>query len=164
MAGQKVLVLHVGSVMLPDSAADRAPVRELASGTLDSALARSNTGVEWVGLAAQRRAVRRNPTLAVNPDRIPLDMLADPTVDRVPASVILQMRGLAAVTGTRFAMAPAIVRINASGSGFRATYVIAMVDTRTSTVMARMRATGTGATPEAALQAAAATVVATSNN
>lgn len=161
MASQKVLLVHVGAMLADDSALDRSQLREIAYEALDTALARANTAVDWVTVEEQRRAARRNPTVAVNPDRVPVDMLADPAVDRLPPATVIQLRGIAAMTGSRFALIPAAARIaRVPAGGVRATYVVVMADTRSAQVMARLRATATGATPREALLAAAAKVVA----
>jgi len=165
LSGQKVLLIHVGAVIAADSLLSRDSSREIAYGALDSVIARQNTGVEIVTLAEQRRSVRRNPAVAVNPDRIPVEMLAEAGADRLPQGAVIQLRGLAALTGTRLALIPALAHVVAlPAGGYRATYVMVMADTRSAAVMARLRATANGSSPLEALQAAAAQVVSGSPN
>jgi hypothetical protein len=115
-----------------------------------------------MGLEEQRRAARRNPTLGLEPDQFATEYLLGATVDRVPDPLWGQIRELAAITGARFAVAPAAVRIAGAAGTFAASYVVVVADVRTGTVMFRSRAAGPPEpTPEAALAAAAATVIAT---
>ena len=92
-------------------------------------------------------------------------MLAEAGADRLPQGAVIQLRGLAALTGTRFALIPALAHVVAlPAGGYRATYVMVMADTRSAAVMARLRATANGSSPLEALQAAAAQVVSGSPN
>jgi len=158
LSGQKVMVLQIGTLVSPDTAGHQA-LRQSAATTLDTALERANTGVDWVGVAEQRRAVRRNPTVAVNPDRLATETLLDPSVERVPPSLVISMRALAAMTGSRYALAPAALRFLPEAGGIKATWVMVLADSRTGNIMARLRASGTGATMQEALVAASARVL-----
>jgi len=159
LSGQKLLVLQIGAVIAADTAAQQA-ARQAAGPALDTALERANTGIDWVTVAEQRRAARRNPTVSVNPERLPTDQLLDPAVDRVPPGLVISMRALAAMTGSRYALAPAALRVTPVSGGYDATWVMVLADSRTGNVMARLRASGSGTTMEEALQAASARVVA----
>lgn len=152
------MVLQIGALVYSDTSGQQA-LRASAGTTLDTALERANTGVDWVGIAEQRRAVRRNPTVAVNPDRLATETLLDPSVERVPPSLVISMRALAAMTGTRYALAPAALRFLPENGGIKATWVMVLADSRTGNIMARLRASGTGATMQEALMAASARVV-----
>lgn len=158
LSGQKLLVLQVGAIIAPDSMPP-AILRQAALELLDTALAHANTGADFVGLAEQRRATRRNPTVAVNPERLPTETLLDPSVERVPPGLVISMRALAAMTGSRHALAPAALRIVTTPGVVTATWVIVLADSRTGNIMARLRATGMGATMEEALRNASARVV-----
>ena len=167
LAGTKVLILHIGAILLSDSTSDPVQaqmraraIRESATIAIDTALSRSQSGVEWVTLEQQRRAARRNPTVAVNPDRLATEMLTDPSVERVPPSLTVGMRALAAMTSSRYGVVPAALYVAEQNGQVYATFLIVLADSRTSNVLARLKASGTGSTIEAALLAAASSIIA----
>ncbi len=168
LTGANVLLLTVGTVVVGDTARPlvelegrRTALLAAANAQLDTALRRDAREVTWMGLEEQRRAARRNPTLGVDPDRLGTAYLFDPSVDRVPDPLWAGVRTLAAVTDARFALVPAAVRIAGTPDSLVATYVVVIADTRTGTVLGRTRAVGRAQrTPEAALAAAAAALVA----
>src|SRR5437867_408309 len=106
MAGTSVLLLEVGAVVIGDSTgvpsdleARRSALVEVAYSALDTALRRDAREVTWVGLDEQRRAVRRNPTLGLEPERFPTHYMVGGDVDRVPDPLWGQLRTLGAITG-----------------------------------------------------------------
>jgi len=115
-----------------------------------------------MGLEEQRRAARRNPTLALEPSQFATAYMEGADVDTVPDPLWGQLRTLGAITGARFAVVPAAARIAGSPGALVASYIIVVADVRTGGVLFRARATGRpSATPEAALVSAAGTVIAT---
>jgi hypothetical protein len=167
--GSSVLLLVVGGLSLgdstgtlPDLETRRAELLQAANATLDTAVRLNGRGVTWMGLEEQRRAARRNPTLGLEPDQFATSYLLGGTVDRVPDPLWGQLRSLGAITGARFAVVPAAVRIAGQPGALTASYVVVVADVRTGTVMFRSRAAGRPmASPEAALASAAGTVIAT---
>lgn len=168
LAGSSVLVLAVGTLAVGDSGAAvgdlearRQTLLDAANAALDSALRRDGRDVHWMGLEEQRRAVRRNPTLGLEPDRFATAYLFDPRVDRIPDPLWAQVRTLAAITGARFAVAPAAARLAGQPGALSAAFVLVVADTRTGQVLWRGRAQGRpAATAEAALALAAGTAIA----
>jgi hypothetical protein len=169
LSGSKVLILVTGGVVLGDSTGtlpqletERTAILDIANTTLDTALRRDAREVEWQGLEEQRRAARRNPTLNLNPDRFPTAYTAAATVERIPDPLWAQVRTLSAVTGARYAVIPAAVRVTGRDSAYIAEYVIVGADTRRGAIVFRSRALGTAApTLRAAFASAAAHLVMT---
>lgn len=167
--GSNVLLLVVGGLSLGDSTGTlpdlelrRAALLLSANSSLDTAVRLNGRGVTWMGLEEQRHAARRNPTLGLDPDQFATSYLIGSTVDRIPDPLWGQVRSLGAITGARFAVVPAAVRIAGVAGSLTATYIVVVVDVRTGTVMFRARATGRPmASAEAALASAAGTVIAT---
>ena len=168
LSGSNVLLLVAGGILLGDSAAPlpeldahRPALLDMANAALDTALRRDGRDVNWMGLAEQRQAARRSPTLGLDPDRFATAYLFDPKVDRVPDPLWGQVRSLAAITGARFAVVPSAVKITGAQGALTASFIMVVADARTGSVMFRARATGRPmATAEAALASAAATVIA----
>jgi hypothetical protein len=169
MAGTNVLLLEVGAIVIGDSTgvpedlgARRSALVEAANSALDTALRRDAREVRWVGLDEQRRAVRRNPTLGLDPEHFPTHYMIGGDVDRVPDPLWGQLRALAAITGARFALVPAAAKFAGPPGALTASLIIVVADVRTGGVMFRARATGRPmATAEAAIASAAGTVIAT---
>ena len=167
LSGSTVLLLTAGGLVVGDSAHPipgleprRHALLDSANTALDSALRRDGREVTWMGLEEQRRAARRNPTLGLDPDRLATVELFPPGLERVPDPLFGRLRQFAALTGARYAVVPAGVKLSGTMDSLTASYVIVLVDARTGTLMYRARATGRpSATAEAALSSAAATVV-----
>lgn len=167
LAGGSVLLLPVGALVLTDSAskdpdlvARQYALQAVAGEALDSALKQRAPAVTWLGLAAQRRALRMAPALGIEPERLETGYLVSPKVDALADPLWAQLRTLAAMTSTRMALAPAAVRLDRRGDGYAAEYVLVLVDCREGQVLGRGRTPGPVApTPEAALAAAAAAAV-----
>jgi hypothetical protein len=163
-----VLLLVVGGLslgdssgVLPDLEPRRAALLQEANATLDTAVRLNGRGVTWMGLEEQRRAARRNPTLGIDPDQFATSYLMGSTVDRIPDPLWGQVRSLGAITGSRFAVIPAAVRIAGTAGALTASYIVVVADVRTGSVMFRARAIGRPmASAEAALASAAGTVIA----
>ena len=172
MSGSTVLLLTAGGVVAGDSAqpipeleARRNALIAVANAALDSALRRDGRGVTWMGLEEQRSVARRNPTLGLDPDRLPTVELFPAGIERIPDPLFGRLRQFAAMTGARYAVAPPAVKLSGTMESLTAHYVIVLVDARTGEVRYRARATGRPApTPEAALASAAAMVVSTPLN
>lgn len=169
LSGTNVLILVGGGVVLGDSAG---PVTELelqrtsilvtANEALDTALRRDARDVNWMGLEEQRRTARRNPTLGLEPDRLPTAFLAGAEVERVPDPLWSRIRTLSAVMGARYAVVPAAVRVTGRPGAYVGEYVIVGADTRTGAVVFRGRALGRPAADmTTAFASAAATLVTT---
>jgi hypothetical protein len=169
LSGSKVLILVTGGVVLGDSTGgipqletERSAILDIANHAIDTALRRDAREVQWMGLEEQRRAAHRNPTLNLDPDRLPTAYTAAATVERIPDPLWAQVRTMSAVTGARFAVIPAAVRVTGRDSAWVAEYVVVGADTRTGGIVFRARARGRAApTLRAAFASATATLVTT---
>jgi hypothetical protein len=168
LAGTNVLILTAGALVAGDSAhpltdleVRRSALLAFANAALDSALRRDGREVNWLGLEEQRRAVRRNPTLGIEPDRFATQFLFDSRVEQIPDPLWSQVRWLAAVSNARYVFVPAAVKIGGATGALTASYIMVLADARTGRVMVRTRAQGGVApTAEQALTLAAGTVIA----
>jgi len=169
LSGSNVLLLVTGGVVLGDSAGaltqletERTNILRIANEAIDTALRRDAREVNWMGLEEQRHAAHRNPTLGIDPDRLPTSYTVPTTVDRIPDPLWSQVRMLSAVTGARYAVIPAAVRVTGRDSAYVAEYVIVGADTRSGGIIFRSRILGRAApTLRAAFASAVATLVAT---
>lgn len=169
LSGANVLVLVTGGVLLGDSAGalsqletERTAILTIANEALDTALRRDAREVNWMGLEEQRHAAHRNPTLGIDPERLPTSYTVGAAVDRIPDPLWSQVRLLSAVTGARYAVIPAAVRVTGRDSAYVAEYVIVGADTRTGGIVFRSRVLGRPSpTLRAAFASAGASLVAT---
>jgi hypothetical protein len=167
LSGTNVLILVAGGVVLGDSTGtlpqletERNAILDIANHALDTALRRDARDVNWMGLEEQRRAARRNPTLGLNPERLPTAYTAPASVERIPDPLWAQVRTLSAVTGARYAVIPAAVRVTGRDSAYVGEYVLVGADTRSGGVVFRARVLGRPApTLRAAFAAASANLV-----
>ena len=168
LAASNVLLLTAGVLVVGDSSSPlpevdvrRTALLAAANATLDTAVRRDAREVIWLGVDDQRRIARRNPTLGLEPDHFATQLLFDPRINRVPDPLWSQVRSLAAVASARYVLVPAAVKIGGSAGALTASYVMVLADTRSGSVLARIRAQGAAApTPEAALALAAGSVIA----
>lgn len=159
LAGSSALVLVTGTVVFGDSVGDvadrRVALLESANAALDTALRAGAREVTWHGLPEQRRVARRNPTMSIDPDRLPTSYLIS-AAEQVPEPLWTQIRTMAALTGARFAVVPAAVRIAGTPGALRAEYALIAVDARTGRIVWRGRSeSGASPTAELALSRAA---------
>jgi len=154
-----VLLLGESAAQNPDLVRRHDSLTVAAGVALDSALRRGARSVRWLGLVEQRRALRMAPALGVEPERLETGALLGARVESMADPLWSELRALMGLTGARIAVAPAGVKIDRRGGAFTASYVLVMVDARTGQVAWRGRTDAQGATPEAALAAAAAATV-----
>lgn len=159
LAGSSALLLVTGTVVFGDSVGDldgrRSALLEAANAALDTALRAGAREVSWQGLAEQRRVARRNPAMGIEPDRMPTSYLIN-AAEQVPEPLWSQIRTLAALTGARFAVVPAAVRIAGTPGALRAEYALIAVDARTGRIVWRGRSeSAASASAELALTRAA---------
>jgi hypothetical protein len=159
LAGSSALLLVTGTVVFGDSVGEvadrRVALLESANAALDTALRVGAREVTWHGLPEQRRVARRNPTMSIDPDRLPTSYLIS-AAEQVPEPLWTQIRTMAALTGARFAVVPAAVRIAGTPGALRAEYALIAVDARTGRIVWRGRSeSGAAPTAELALSRAA---------
>ena len=116
--------------------------------------------VQWVLPPKLRKLARRSPGLVNDPDQMGQAALRAPKMREIHDPLRSSLRNLMAVVGGRVAMVPA-----ALGFAFlpdrqvHADLSLVAADTRSGKVLWRTQAGGSGATPDAALQAALASVL-----
>jgi len=116
--------------------------------------------VNWVLPARLRQVARRNAGMVPDPDQMGQAILRAPKLTRIPDPLRSSLRSLTAVSGGRFAMAPAALGFTRdSAGGFRADLALALADTRRGVVVWRSATFGSGAAPGDALAAAVAAVL-----
>lgn len=160
LAGSSALLLATGALVFGDSVGDvadrRVALMGVANAALDTALRVGAREVTWQGLAEQRRVMRRNPAMNVDPDRLPTSYLIN-AAEQVPEPLWSEIRTLAALTGARFAVVPAVARISGTTGAFVGTFVLVAVDARTGRIVWRGRSESAASpTAELALSRAAA--------
>lgn len=116
--------------------------------------------VNWVLPQRLRQMARRNPGMVPDPDQMGQAVLRAPKLTRIPDPLRSSLRSLSAISGGRFAMAPAALGFSRdSAGGFRADLALALADTRRGIVVWRSATFGSGAAPGDALAAAVAAVL-----
>jgi hypothetical protein len=116
--------------------------------------------VNWVLPVRLRQMARRNAGMVPDPDQMGQAILRAPKLTRVPDPLRGSLRSLTAISGGRFAMAPAALGFSRdSAGGFRADLALALADTRRGVVVWRSATFGSGAAPGDALAAAVAAVL-----
>jgi hypothetical protein len=169
LAGQQVALMPLTLVAAdPALQADSiyAPYRDRRTALLwaDSLIGEAFVGrapeVQWVLPPKLRKMARRSPGLVNDPDQMGQAALRAPKMREIHDPLRSSLRNLMAVVGGRVAMVPA-----ALGFAFlpdrqvHADLSLVAADTRSGKVLWRSQAGGSGATPDAALQAALASVL-----
>jgi hypothetical protein len=111
--------------------------------------------VTWLPAPRLRQLARRNPGMIPDPDQMGQAILRAPKLTKIPDPLRSSLRSLIAVTGGRYAMAPAALGFSRDSSGgLRADLALALADGRGGTVIWRSQSFGRGASPGEALAAA----------
>ena len=166
LAGQRVAVLPL-TLAVPDPSiagdpllGSRARLLPFADSLISDAFSGRAPEVTWVLPPELRRAARRAPGFATDPDHLGHAILRDPNFKVVPDPLRSQIRTLVALVDTRFALVPAsLVFIKQPEGMVKAELVLVMVDARTGLPGWRSIATATGADAPTALRAALAAVL-----
>jgi hypothetical protein len=169
LSGQQVIVLPLTLVAAEDSLhwetalADRRATLTRADSVLGTLLKARAPEVSWVLPNDLRRAVRRAPGIATDPDQMGTAVLRVERLPLVPDPLRSQLRMLAALAGGgggRYALVPAALvyrRVVATSVGSavravgRAELAIVLADVRTGRIQWRTVATGEGDDPWTAL-------------
>ena len=168
LAGQQVLLLPFTLVAAEDSLgwerklADRRATLTRADSIHGALLQMRVPEVVWIMPEALRRAARRAPGIAVDPDQMATAVLRVDKLTAVPDPLRSQLRTLAALASggsDRYALAPAALIFkrahaapaNAPPSWAEAELMMALVDVRSGQVMWRTVAQGKGDDPWIAL-------------
>ncbi len=166
LAGGSALLLPVGVFVLGDTAArdpallaQRYALSDSAFAILDTTLKREARSARWLDPAEQRRALRMAVALGIEPERLDATPLLGAKVEAMTDPLWSQLRTLEGMTGARIAVAPAGVKLERRETGYTASYVLVMVDSRTGKVLWRGRSDGAAPSPEAALRSAAAAAI-----
>ncbi len=175
LAGQQVVILPLTLVAAEDSLhweaalADRRATLSRCDSILDALLKARAPEVSWVLPDELRRAARRAPGIAPDPDQMGTALLRAVNISTVPDPLRSQLRTLTALAGAgggRFALVPAALVFRRTGgqaagrTGYgavrerpegRAELSVVLVDVRTGKVGWRTMAWGDGDDPWAAL-------------
>lgn len=117
-----------------------AGTRRMADSVLADVLVMRGAGRNWQFADAVRRAARRNPTYAADPDALAIGALGRlKPGDTLPEPLASQLRGLVALSDARHVLLPLELRAEppegeGSGTG-RATLLVAAVDARLSQLL-----------------------------
>jgi len=166
LAGQQVALMPLTLVAAePTLQADSlyAPYRDrratlsLADSLIGEAFASRAPEVRWVLPPELRKLARRSPGIVGDPDAMGQAMLRAPKLRDIPDPLRSSLRNLMAVVGGRVAMVPAALSFGREADGrIRADLSLVLGDTRGGRVLWRALATGRGASPPEALDAALA--------
>jgi hypothetical protein len=161
LAGQQVSLLPLSLVAAEDTLhwetliADRRATLDKSDSIIGTLLTARAAEVTWVGPAGLRRAARRAPGIAPDPDQMGTAFLRSDALIDVPDPLRYQLRTLVGLAGGRFALVPAgLVYRRAPGSAAgvaTAELSIVLVDTRLGRVGWRTTARGEGTDPWTAL-------------
>ena len=169
IAGQRVMLLPSTLVIADEALAwqghfgDRRTTLARADSVIGALLGERTPEVTWVRSAELRRAVQLSAGMAGDPEQMPLSILRSDQVVEVPDPLRSQLRNLAAVSRSRFGLAPAALvwvpadtaaaaRAVVLGSGAgTAELTLVLVDTRLGEIVYRTVARGAGDDPWTAL-------------
>jgi len=116
--------------------------------------------VTWILAPRLRQLARRNPGMVPDPDQMGQAILRAPKLTKIPDPLRSSLRSLVAVTGGRYAMAPAALGFSRDSTGaLRADLALALADSRSGAVIWRSSTFGTGASPGEALAAAVTAIL-----
>ncbi len=168
LLGQKVAMLPITYVVADpavtaDSAwqpwADRVAALRRADSLVDAELVSRSPEVNWVLPPELRKISRRAGGMLADPDEMGQAMLRNERVKDVPDQLASPLRKFVALAGGRMVLVPAAIGFSREpDSSWRADLSLALVDVRRATVVWRSLAVGRGASPDLAVQRAAATV------
>jgi hypothetical protein len=166
ISGEAVSVLPLTFLFFTDTTppppilADRAKSVLWADSIIGQELEARGPEVKWVLPPALRKIALRSPGVAADPDRMGQSIMRDHNYKSVPDPLRSSLRSMAALAGGRHVLIPAaLIFFTVPDTGLKAELSMVMADTRTGDVVYRTLATGTGHTPEQALEAAMATVL-----
>lgn len=168
LAGQPVSVLPI-TMVLADSSVEadssytlyraRVPARQRTDSLLAETLESHAPEVHWVLPAELRKIARRAPGMLSSPDEMGQAMMRAPKLEKVPDPLRSSLRNMVALAGGRVVFIPAALGFNRDAAGgIHASLSLVLADARTGNVLWRSIATGTGATADAALNAALTTI------
>lgn len=164
LAGQPVTVLPI-TMLIADSSLkhdtayasyhDRAAALARADSAIGAALAERAPEVQWVLPDELRRIARRAPGMVKDPDTYGQAMLRSAKLKELPEPLRGNVRNLVAVAGGRFTLVPAALLFSRGSEGaVHADLTCVVADARAGKVLWRAVVSGTGATADAALEAA----------
>ncbi len=168
LAGQPVSVLPITMVVADSSVEadsgwrlyrDRRTALQRTDSLIAETLLGKGPEVKWVLPAELRRMARRAPGMLTDPDMMGQAMMRAPKLTLIPDPLRSSLRNLVAIAGGRMIFIPAALGFSRDPAGsIHATLSLVMGDARTGKLLWRSLAEGTGATPDAALNAALTTI------
>jgi hypothetical protein len=116
--------------------------------------------VNWVLAPRLRQLARRNPGFMPDPDQMGQAILRAPKLTKIPDPLRASLRSVIAVTGGRYAMAPAALGFSRDSTGrLRVDLALALADARQGTVIWRSNTYATGTSPGEALAGAVTAIL-----
>jgi hypothetical protein len=169
LTGQQVALMPL-TLLVPDPALESDSLyasyrdRRTALTWADSVIGEAFIGrapeVQWVLPPRLRKLARRSPGLVNDPDQMGQAALRAPKLRELPDPLRSSLRNLMAVVGGRIVMVPAALGLALlPDRRVHADLSLVAADTRSGKVLWRSQAAGYGATPDAALHAALASVL-----
>jgi hypothetical protein len=166
LAGQSIAVLPLAlvvadsSLALQPTLADRSRTLTWADSLIGEALENRAPEANWVLAPQLRKMARRAPGIAPDPDHMGQAIMRIEGFKSVPDPLRSQIRSLVALVGGRYVLIPASLGLfRTDSTSLRADLSMVLADSRTGQVLWRSLATGQGETPDAALNAALASVL-----
>jgi hypothetical protein len=165
LAGEAVAVVPITLALAEEGVppsplfADRARLLVWADSVVGATLQARAPEAKWILPPDLRKISRRSVGIAPDPDRMGQAVMRAENLKDVPDPLRGHLRNLMALAGGRYAMVPASLVFVPEGTAIRAELSMVLADTRTGRVVWRSLAWGRGATPEAALAAALASVL-----
>lgn len=138
--------------------------RRLALSRADSLIGEALRGrgpeVMWILPPELRKMARRSGGFVPDPDQMGQAILRSPKLISIPDPLRSSMRNLLAIADTRLAFVPASLSFSPETNGqLRADLAVVLADTRSGKVLWRSLALGRGKSPDAALNAALASLL-----
>ncbi|MES1259118.1 MAG: hypothetical protein ABUL71_00890 [Gemmatimonadota bacterium] len=163
LSGQPIPVLPLTYIVSDSGIAGLPAARVAQLAWVDSVLAEvlQARGPEatWVFPPELRRVAKRGAGVVGNPDRMTQAVMRFSNVTKVPDPLLSNLRGLIAMTNSRYVMIPAMFRITRSPEGVKVEATLVLVDARSGAIPWRSSPVATAPTAAAALAATIAHIL-----
>jgi hypothetical protein len=155
IAGQPIPVLPI-TVVTADSGIPGLPSTRVAQlawadSVVAEALQARGPEATWVLPAELRRVAKRGAGVVADPDHMTQAVMRYENVKKVPDPLLSNLRGLIAMTNSRYVMIPAAIRITRTAAGVQVESTLVLVDARSGAIPWRSNPVATAATAGAAL-------------
>lgn len=163
ISGQPIPVLPV-TYVVADSGVPGLPITRLAQlawadSVFADAIQAHGPEATWVLPPELRRIARRGAGVVADPDKMTQAVMRFSNVKKTPDPLLSNLRGLIAMTNSRFVMIPAMFRITKTADGVQVESTLVLVDGRSGEISWRSNPVATAATAGAALAATIARIL-----